>query len=99
MAKQIRYSEDFKRHAVSIYLKGELSCNQVSQSIHVHPNTLSAWIKKYRDCQGLPVSLQPKPRIGEKKSPANPESDKIFAALADIEGQLKHLKKLIAAYK
>lgn len=99
LAKQIRYSEEFKKQAVSVYLQGDLSSNEISQIFHIHPNTLSTWVKIFKDCPALLASQPSKKMENEKKQANNLEIAEIFSALADIETQVKVLKKLIANYK
>lgn len=99
MAKQIRYSEDFKRKAVSTYLQGELSCNQISQEFHVHPNTLSAWIHQFKNSSILVTSTPTKDINVKIQMPINLDIDAIFSTLAGIEAQVATLKKLIADYQ
>lgn len=98
MAKQVRYSEEFKRQAVFAYLQGDFSCKQISQSLHIHPNTLSAWIKQFNDFS--PSSQTPPQKSGhiKKYPPDNFELEAILSALADIETQLKILKRMITDY-
>lgn len=48
MAKQIRYSDEFRKNSVKTYLSGNLSAVQLSQKLGVHRHTLCRWIKLYR---------------------------------------------------
>lgn len=98
MAKQIRYSEEFKRQAVLAYLQGELSCNQISQNIHVHPNTLSAWIRQYKNGSLLAGVLPKKEKHTKKKTAGNRDIDVILLSLTEIESQVKFLKERIMDY-
>lgn len=99
MAKQIRYSEEFKRQAVSAYLQGELSCYQISQEIHVHPKTLSAWIRQFKNGLVIATELPSKDMRMELKLPTNRDVDTIFSTLTEIEAQVEVLKKLILDYQ
>lgn len=95
MAKQIRYSEEFKRQAVSTYLQGDLSCNQVSKKLHVHPNTLSTWIRRFKNSSVLATELPSNDIHIEIKMPTNRDVDAICWSLTQIESQVKVLKELL----
>lgn len=99
MAKQIRYSDEFKSQAVLAYLQGNLSCNQISQNIHVHPNTLSAWIRQYKNGSLFAAVLPKKDKQSKKKISTNRDADTIFLSLSEIESQVKFLKELIMDYR
>lgn len=47
LAKQIKYTDEFRKKAVNAYLEGNLSAAQLAPQIGVHKHTLCKWIKLY----------------------------------------------------
>jgi len=50
----VRFSEDVKRHAISLVLDSQLVATDVAKQIGCSVNSIHAWIKKYRHEQ-IPV--------------------------------------------
>lgn len=47
MAKQINYTEEFRRAAVDMYKKGNESAAQLARKIGIHEHTMCRWIELY----------------------------------------------------
>lgn len=55
MAKQIKYTDQFRRQAVAIYEEGNRSAAQVARIIGIHEHTLCNWIKLYGNDKATPL--------------------------------------------
>ena len=51
MTKRRRYSQEFKREAVSQASHPDVSCRQVAQELGINPNVLTRW---KRELEGVP---------------------------------------------
>lgn len=47
MAKQIKYTDQFRQEAVDMYQKGNDSASQVARKLGIHEHTMSRWIELY----------------------------------------------------
>lgn len=106
MGKQVRYTTAFKIQTVQMYLKGDLSGNQLALDLGIHPHTVRHWIQDYNDGK---MSI---PQTEEKKT--NEFSNEIFCENIDnvkrpdigivvskintLEAEIKELKAIIEAY-
>lgn len=48
MAKQIKYTEQFRKEAVCMYQKGNASAAQVARKLGIHEHTMCRWIQLYK---------------------------------------------------
>lgn len=49
MGKAIKYSEDFKKESVQIYLQGDESATAVAKALGVDRHTLYSWIRQFNN--------------------------------------------------
>lgn len=47
MAKQIKYTEQFRKEAIEMYLKSDTSAAQVARKLGIHEHTLCRWLQLY----------------------------------------------------
>lgn len=47
MAKQIKYTDQFRQEAVEIYQNGNASAAQVARKLGIHANTMCRWVALY----------------------------------------------------
>lgn len=55
MAKQIKYTDEFRREAVAIYQKGNYSAAQVARKFGIHEHTMCRWIELYGSDRATPA--------------------------------------------
>lgn len=55
MAKQIKYTDEFRREAVKMYHQGNASASQVARKLGIHEHTMCRWIELYGENRVVPA--------------------------------------------
>jgi len=78
-----RYTEEFKREAVTLYRSGELGIKRCAESIGIAPMTLSSWVKKYdSDIAALNITERERLRQTERELARLKEENEILKKAA-----------------
>ena len=78
-----RYSQEFKDSTIQLVLNSNESTKKIAKDLDVHEKTLQAWVRAYKESNGIEV-----PRQGKgKKSSIVKESD-----AEEVKGLRKELK-------
>lgn len=106
MAKQIRYTLEYKMKTVQLYLQGDMSANQLALNLGVHPHTVRHWIQEYNDGKlkmeppfererpGVPIGTAG----GQKETSKKPDIGIIISKIGVLESELKDLKAMIQKF-
>lgn len=106
MAKQIRYTLEYKIKIVQPYMQGDLSANQLALNLGIHPHTVRRWIQDYNDGKlkiGKPLdnkscSVSNKISQGQKESVKRPDIGIIISKISVLESEIKDLKAILQKY-
>lgn len=98
MGKSIRYSEEFKKKTVQIYLKGNISATELARNLGVHPDTVYNWIRESNNGSvNIPINW-PNETIensvlGKCRSPKGLVLCNLYQRLYELEDEIALLKQ------
>lgn len=106
MAKQIRYTLDYKMKTVQLYLQSDLSANQLAVNLGIHPHTVRHWIREYNDGKlknespldhekhSVPIWMA----CGQQETSNRPDIGLIISKISVLESELKEFKAVLQKY-
>jgi transposase len=98
--KQIKYTSEFKRNAVKLYLTTEVSYQSLAKQLNMNnPSLLAGWVKAFREkgFEGLSNKPRGRPSTMSKKknNSQKPKVSKGTAPLTDLEkAQAERIEEL-----
>jgi transposase len=92
MTRRRKHSAEFKREAVKLAKRGEVSHTQVAQELGIHPNLLRNWVRKFDTGNWEPVAS------GQLKSAQTQELEKVRRELNRVKTERDILKKALAYF-
>lgn len=106
MAKQIRYTLEYKMKTVQLYLQSDLSATQLALNLGIHPHTVRHWIQDYNDGKlkietpfdnerrGVPSRIA----CGQQEAVKRPDVGIIISKISVLESEIRELKAIIQKY-
>jgi transposase len=92
---QKTYDVNFKKQAVDLYLKGEMSYEAIGKKLNVHGTAISRWVKHYQN-EGLAGLEEKRGKAkGNGKGPKRTRPEDPEAKIKRLEAENEMLKKLL----